>query len=884
MDVSRYSFECQKVFHQGLRYAKSYSHQLLEVEHIALAVLKSDYVHELPETHQQVGKKLQLHLENLPRFFGRMKIEFGSRLNKAMDVLEQQDPQTLIEIEPLWNILVSHSTSLKLILAKENERQERQQQFTPDAPLATTPQTDQVKNKEKSNESAPEDSESSGATKKPSEGKLEKKLRQYTIDLTELAERGELDPVIGRDQEVMRVLEILGRKKKNNPILLGEPGVGKSAVADALALRIVAGNVPEPLKGMRVLSLDLGALLAGAKFRGEFEDRLKNVLGALTELHGRAVLFIDEIHMLVGAGNNEGGADAANLLKPALARGEVKCLGATTLEEYSRYIEKDQALERRFQKVIIEEPSQQVCLSILRGLKHKYEIFHGVKVDDTALTAAVDLSMRYLSGRRLPDKAIDLIDEACSRMRLQIDSVPHDLDILRSKLAQLEIERQALEGVPNNRKAIAKLDAQLSEVKGECSRIEMIWRNHLEQYEKFRKAEVSLDELQELFKSARDKGDFEFAARLQYLEIPNAKKNVETISEGLAKLNAEHAFLCQIVGEYQVGKIVEEWCGIPVGRLLEKESLKLANLAGRLQNRVFGQDDALGKIAKALKRSRIGIGDPHRPVGVFLFLGPTGVGKTETAKAVAYELFDDESRMIRIDMSEYMEKHNVARLIGSPPGYVGYGDGGELSEAVRHKPYHVILLDEIEKAHPRILDILLQIFEDGRLTDGKGRLVDFRNTLIIMTSNLKLPKLAENSSVEAEEGLRKMLVTYLKPEFINRIDEIVVYAKLKRSNLESLIDRYLLDLNLKLGDKDMRVSLGVSLKAELVSAGFDGEFGGRAVRRYFQTMVVDIVAERILTQPSQCRGAWILNFDKERGFFWQEEEATHKYLASSKSG
>ena len=876
MDVSRYTFECQKVFHQGLRYAKSYSHQFLEVEHIALAMLKSEAALTLPTTHQQLAKKLQTHLENLPRMFGRMKIEFGPRLNKAMDALEQQNQRALIEIEPLWNVLVNYSTSLKMLLAKEREKLDHQQQFSPDETL--TEKMDDSEEKKKG-----DNANSHQAMSNPSAGKFEKKLRQYTIDLTELAERGELDPVIGRDHEVKRVLEILGRKKKNNPILLGEPGVGKSAVADALALRIVAGAVPESMKGMRVLSLDLGALLAGAKFRGEFEDRLKNVLTALNELHGRAVLFIDEIHMLVGAGNNEGGADAANLLKPALARGEVRCLGATTIEEYSKYIEKDQALERRFQKVMIDEPNAQTCLGILRGLKNKYEIFHGVKVEDSALVAAVELSIRYLSGRKLPDKAIDLIDEACSRMRLQIDSVPHELDILRAKVAGLEIERQALEGSPNNRKAIIKVDVQLNDVKTECMRIETIWRDHLAHYENFRKAEARLDELQELFKSARDKGDFEFAARLQYFEIPEAQKSIEGISAQLARLHADHAFLCQVVGEHQIGKIVEDWCGIPVGRLLEKESQKLSNLATNLQRRVFGQDNALTKIAKALKRSRIGISDPHRPIGVFLFLGPTGVGKTETAKAVAYELFDDESRMIRIDMSEYMEKHTVARLIGAPPGYVGYGEGGELSEAIRHKPYHVILLDEVEKAHPKVLDILLQIFEDGRLTDGKGRLVDFRNTLIVMTSNLRLPKLPENSSVEAEEGLRKMLVGHLKPELVNRIDEIVVYDKLKRSHLESLIDRYLLELNLKLADRDMRVSLGAGLKSELVSAGFDGEFGGRAVRRYFQTMVVDTVAERLLTMSNHCRGAWILNFDRVKGFLWHEEEATHKYLTSSLS-
>lgn len=876
MEVEKYDFPCQKAFHNGLRYAKSFGHKVLEVEHVALALLRAEVGVLNSDIQDHVQKALEHYLGNAPRVFGSSKIEFGKRLNLALDKVEREAGGEIIEVPLLWKGLFSGSTLIKTAMAKAEQSIDRSKKFKPNPNIAkhflNEIKTPRAKNFEKAEEKP-----------KKLENKLDKNLKQYTIDLTQLAEGGELDPVIGRDEEVRRVLEIIGRKKKNNPLLLGEPGVGKSAVAEAIALRISEGKVPETMKGKRVLSLDLGALIAGAKFRGEFEDRLKGVLKALSNLEGMVILFIDELHMLVGAGNQEGGADAANLLKPALARGELQCLGATTLKEYAQYIEKDSALERRFQPIMVNEPTPSVALTILRGLKKRYEIHHGVKVDDEALRVAVELGVRYLPDRNLPDKSIDLVDEACSRMRLQIDSVPHELSRLRSNIERLQIEKKAIEKTEKNLKALTKIEVSIQKFSEECKEIEDIWLSHKGLHEELRQKEKKYEELNKLYDDSKASGQFEFAAKVQYEKIPKIKEEMDEIGNSLSGLQEKHRFLCRVVGRKEICEIVSTWSGIPVGKLMEEGVSRLLSMEDRLKSQVFGQDDAIDKIVKAVKRSSVGVNDPNRPLGIFLFLGPTGVGKTEAAKALAEELFNNQNQMVRIDMSEYGERHNVSRLVGSPPGYVGYGEGGELSEAVRLKPYSIVLLDEMEKAHKKVLDIMLQIFDDGRLSDGKGRFIDFKNTIIIMTSNLEVPKIRNKDDNKENEEIREVLARKLKPEFVNRIDEVVVFNKLKKRHLCMLFDRFVEDLNNKLQDREMRVRVGENLKLSVVSVGLEGKFGGRAVRRAFQSMVVDTVSDHILQNPKNHKGVWLLDVDSDQKYTWNVDFEPHKYLPPAKA-
>ncbi len=886
MDVSRYEFIAQKALHQGLQYAKSLGHQLLEVEHVALAMVRSDAAPVSRAVNLGLRKHLEVHLGKMPRIFGSPRIEFGKRLDAALDRAESDAKDKLVDEKILWSALCRQSTVLQTWLAASidstgGNESKAHNSSTDFVAGEFSSVSGRGKNTAENNV---ESEDSKSETQREEKIKLDAKLQQFTIDLTGMAERGELDPVVGRDFEVRRVLEILGRKKKNNPLLIGEPGVGKSAVAEAIALRIAENRVPESMRGKRLLSLDLGAMLAGAKFRGEFEDRLKGLLKAIEAHKGEIILFIDEIHMLIGAGNPEGSADAANLLKPALARGEVRCLGATTLDEYRKHIEKDPALERRFQPLNVEEPNRENSLSILRGLKSRYEIHHGVHIDDEALQAAVDLSTRYIPSRRLPDKAIDLMDEAASRLRLQIDSVPAVLDELRSQIAQIEIERKAVGKGPTAANALASLDSRLHRVKDEHARIEAVWRSHQDTLEKVRQAEAKRQELQGLFENARNSGDFDFAARLQYGELPRLEEELQDLRSQLDKVQRRHPFLRQVVGAREIGEVVAAWTRIPVDKLLEDEADRLGTLQALLGRRVYGQDEALNVISKAVKRARVGVNDPRRPLGVFLFLGPTGVGKTETAKALAAELFGDESKMVRVDMSEFMEQHSVSRLVGSPPGYVGYGDGGELTEAVRHNPYSVVLLDEIEKANERVLDILLQTFEDGRLTDGRGRLIDFKNTLIIMTSNIALSIMKDARGGYADQSVRNALAQTLRPEFVNRIDEIVVFRKLGTRSLDLLVDRLESDLNLRLVPRQFRVHLGPRVRSELIKIGENGTFGGRAVRRLFQSMVVDAVSERIISKPGLTVGAWTMDLDGEGGTTWSEEYVPGRYLPPARQG
>ncbi len=678
-------------------------------------------------------------------------------------------------------------------------------------------------------------------------------LEKYAQDLTERARKGKLDPVIGRDDEIRRTIQILSRRTKNNPVLIGEPGVGKTAIVEGLAQRIVSGDVPETLKNKRLVSLDLGAMLAGAKYRGEFEDRLKAVLNEIEKAEGQIILFIDELHTLVGAGASEGAIDASNMLKPALARGTLRAVGATTLAEYQKYIEKDKALERRFQQVYIGEPTVEDTIAILRGLKERYEVHHGVRIKDAAIVAAATLSNRYITDRFLPDKAIDLIDEAASRIRIEIDSLPQEIDILEREILQLEIERQAL-GRETDEKSKSRLDdieKRIADLNEKSSAMKAKWQSEKDEIEKMRAAKEQLEEAKLDLERARQAGDLNKAAELQYGKIPDIEKQLEAEQTRLADLQKDDVFLKEEVDEEDVAEVVAKWTGVPVSKMLEGEMQKLVNMEANLGKRVIGQDEALEAVANAVRRARAGLQDPNRPVGSFIFLGPTGVGKTETARALAEFLFDDERAMVRLDMSEYMEKHAVARMIGAPPGYVGYEEGGQLTEAVRRRPYSVVLFDEIEKAHPDVFNVLLQILDDGRLTDSKGRVVDFKNTVLIMTSNLgsrEIQSAAENPLADRDirADVLQVLRDHFKPEFLNRIDDIVVFKQLGREQIATIIDVQLEKLRKNLEDRGITLELDETAKDLLVTEGYDPVYGARPLKRAIQSLVQNPLAVKLL--------------------------------------
>ncbi|MFN3533809.1 MAG: ATP-dependent chaperone ClpB [Desulfatiglandales bacterium] len=835
MRFDKFTLKAQEAIGETQRLAQSLGHQHIEPEHILKAVFEQTEG-VIPALTKKIGvqpvellEELDRYLEGLPKVSGR-ELYLSLRAKEVLEKASEEASLMKDEYVSLEHLLLAISQDGQGFAGKLLKKKG----LTREAILMALKD---IRGVHRITDPNPEDKYQA--------------LERYGKDLTELARKGSLDPVIGRDEEIRRVVQVLSRRTKNNPVLIGEPGVGKTAIVEGLAQRIAHGDVPETLKEKRVVALDMGALVAGAKYRGEFEDRLKAVLKEIQESNGNIILFIDELHTLVGAGAAEGAMDASNMLKPALARGELRCVGATTIKEYRKHIEKDPALERRFQPVLVTEPSVEDTISILRGLKEKYEVHHGVKIKDSALVAAATLSHRYIVDRFLPDKAIDLVDEAASRLRMEIDSMPAEIDDIKRKITQLEIEREALkkEKDPASLERLSKLEKELEGLRDQMDEMVSHWEKEKGVISRIREIKERLESARTEAQLAERQGDYTRAAELKYGVMIELEKELNLANKELVEIQSGRKMLKEEVDSEDIAVIVAKWTGIPVTKLLEGEKEKLLQMEKRLLERVVGQEKAIEAVSNAVRRARSGLQDPNRPIGSFIFMGPTGVGKTELAKALAAFLFNDEKFMIRLDMSEFMEKHSVARLIGAPPGYVGYEEGGYLTEAVRTHPYSVVLLDEIEKAHPEVFNVLLQILDDGRLTDGKGRTVDFRNTVLIMTSNIGshwIQELAQKDRAEMERRVMDALKNTFRPEFLNRIDEIIIFNPLGREEIEKIVEIQIGLLARRLADKNIGITITDRAKRFLAEKGFDPVYGARPLKRTIQRLIQDPLAAKIL--------------------------------------